>query len=109
VTEYFGKVRVANHFFGRFLGLMGRRQWPASHRGLFFPRCGSVHTFFTFLRPDLLFLDKNNKILRIHPSAKPWLVFFGPIHTYGCLELPQDTACQLGLHEGDFFDGPFNN
>jgi uncharacterized membrane protein (UPF0127 family) len=80
---------------------MGRNTWPEAYQGIYFPRCRSVHTFFTFLRPDLLFLDKNNKILRVYSSAKPWLMFFGPAHTFGCLEIPRGTAHQMGLKEGD--------
>jgi hypothetical protein len=83
---------------------MGQTEWPTAHQGIYFPRCGSVHTFFTFLRPDLLFLDKTNKILRVYPSAKPWRVFVGPVHTFGCLEIPRGAAQQAGLKEGHVID-----
>lgn len=106
-SEAFLQVRVAKTFFVRLIGLMGRTKWPSGHQGLYFPSCRSVHTFFTFLRPDLLFLDKNNKILRVVPSAKPWLIFFGPVHTYGCLELPQGASQQWGLREGTTIDKLF--
>ncbi len=101
------QIKVARTYLVRLVGLMGRTQWPLDHQGLYFPSCGSVHTFFTFLRPDLLFLDKNNKILRVVPSAKPWLIFFGPTHTYGCLELPQGASQQRGLREGTTIDELF--
>jgi len=97
-------VLHAESFRDRLIGLMGRLNWPPTHQGIYFPRCASVHTFFTFLRPDLLFLDKNNKILRVYLSAKPWLVFVGPTHTYGCLEIPQGASQQWGLKEGDVVD-----
>jgi uncharacterized membrane protein (UPF0127 family) len=101
------KVRVAKDYLTRLVGLMGKSKWSNGYQALYFPACRSVHTFFTFLRPDLLFLDKNNKILRVYHSAKPWLVFIGPAHTYGCLELPQGTAQQLGLLEGETITWPF--
>ena len=94
-------ILFAEGFGVRLMGLMGKTKWPAKHQGIYFPRCGSVHTFFTFLRPDLLFLDKTNKILRVYPSAKPWLIFVGPAHTFGCLEIPQGEAQLKGLKEGN--------
>jgi len=98
------KILTAKRFKHRLIGLMGRTVWPTGFDGIYFPRCRSVHTFFTFLRPDLLFLDKNHKILRIHFSAKSWLVFVGPMHTYGCLEIPRRASRYLGLKEGDVID-----
>jgi hypothetical protein len=98
------KILTAKSFKYRFVGLMGRTVWPGDFDGIYFPRCRSVHTFFTFLNPDLLFLDKNHKILRVHLSAKSWLVFVGPVNTYGCLEIPREASRRLGLKEGDVID-----
>ena len=95
------RVRRAEAFLIRLIGLMGRTMWPRGYVGLWFPRCRSVHTFFTFLRPDLLFLGKNNKILTIFPAAGSWRVFIGPSGTKSCLELPRGTVKRLGLKKGD--------
>ena len=102
--KYSPKILIAKNFTIRLFGLMGRTTWPINYDGIYFPRCRSVHTFFTFLRPDLLFLDKNHKILRVHLSAGPWLVFIGPIHSDGCLEIPRDSFRRFGLKEGDVID-----
>lgn len=92
----------ADSFGLRLTGLMGRKDWPVGVRGIHFPHCTAVHTFFTFLRPDLLFLTKNNKILTIFPSAGPWRFFFGPSGSRDCLEIPRGTVRKLGLKKGDF-------
>jgi uncharacterized membrane protein (UPF0127 family) len=99
-TKTFKKIYFARSFLARLIGLQGRTVWPKRYGGIFFPKCGSVHTFFTFLRPDLVFLDKKGKILKIIASAKPWRVFFGPSKTYHCLELPRGNAKKLGLKAG---------
>jgi uncharacterized membrane protein (UPF0127 family) len=80
---------------------MGKRKWPEGTRGFYFPECRSVHTFFTFLKPDILFLDKSQKILKIFPSARPWRIFWGPPTSRHCLELPSGAAHGMGLAEGD--------
>ncbi|HJT23410.1 MAG TPA: DUF192 domain-containing protein [bacterium] len=91
---------MAEGFFIRFRGLMARGRWPSTWRGIYFPRCASVHTFFTFLKPDILFLDKNLKILKIFPSAAPWRIFLGPSGSRHCLEVPGGSARRLKLKNG---------
>lgn len=94
-------VVIASGFWERFLGLMAASQWPMAHKGLYFLDCRSLHTFFMVLRPDILFLDKSRKILRIVPSAVPWRVFLGPVECRHCLELPEGTARRSKLRVGD--------
>ncbi len=92
---------MADHFFSRLTGLMGRIGWPSAYMGIYFPNCVSVHTLFTTLKPDILFLDKKHKILKIFPSAEPWRLFLGPPGTRHCLELPGEDAGRFGLSIGD--------
>ncbi len=96
-----GNILEARRFHERLLGLMGRRNWPSSHRGIWFPQCRSVHTFFTFLKPDLLFMDRNLNILEIFPSAGVWRVFVGPKGTTHCLEMPSGYVQSNQLKVGD--------
>ena len=93
-------IYIAKGFFSRLIGLQGRTDWPKRYQGVYFPKCSSVHTFFTLLKPDVVFLDKKGKILKIIASAKPWRVFFGPSGSRHCLELPRNRAKKLGLRPG---------
>lgn len=93
-------ILTAGTFWPRFLGLMGMRNWPPGAKGLFFPHCRSVHTFFTFLKPDLVFMDKTRTILEIVPSAGPWRLFWGPPESEHCLELPRGSCGKLRLKVG---------
>ncbi len=95
-------IKTAESFLERLVGLMGRIGWPERHQGLFFTDCRSLHTFFTFLEPDIVFLDKSLKILRIIPSAGSWRFYFGPRDCHHCLELPKGTAKKFGLVVGNF-------
>ncbi len=60
---------VADSFFTRFLGLMGRR--PSDYGLLLIP-CNSVHTCFMRYDLDVFFLDKDYKVLAIRRDMKPW-------------------------------------
>jgi uncharacterized membrane protein (UPF0127 family) len=99
-TGVLSGIRTCDSFIPRLLGLMGKGRWPEGCRGLYFPYCSSLHTFFTTLRPDLLFLDKNLKILRIIPKAGPWKAYFGPKGCRHCLELPEGSAKKRGISSG---------
>jgi uncharacterized membrane protein (UPF0127 family) len=71
---------------------LAKRTWPDAYDALWFPHCASVHTCFTFLRPDLLFLDRDYVILSLFSRAKPFRFWFGPSASYGCLEIPPGAA-----------------
>ena len=93
-------LRRATAFLDRLVGLMGRTRWPQDMGALHFPDCGSVHTFFTFLSLDIVFLDKGRKIIKIIPSTRSWRVYWGPRGTRHCLELPVGGAKRLGFKRG---------
>jgi len=93
-------IRTADSFGPRLLGLMGKREWPAGLKGLFFPHCRSLHTWFTFLKPDLVFMDKNRKILKLVLSAGSWRFYFGPSDCRHCLELPEGVVRRQRLKVG---------
>jgi uncharacterized membrane protein (UPF0127 family) len=94
------RVRTAEAFSTRLRGVMGMKKWPGEYDGLYFPNCGSVHTFFTFLALDIVFVDKGRKIIKIFPSTKSWRVYWGPRGTCHCLELPAGSTKRLGLTKG---------
>ncbi len=86
------RVKKAENIIIRFWGLMGTRKWPAGYDALWFPQCSAVHTFFTFCRPDLLFLDREYRVLSIHPQTAPWKIILGPMRCFGCLEIGSGEA-----------------
>jgi uncharacterized protein len=65
------QCRVADAFLLRLRGLAGRRRLPAGH-GLLLPRTRSVHTHFMRFAIDVVFLDEDDRVVRIVPRLKPW-------------------------------------
>ena len=65
-------MQVCHRFSERLIGLMFARKT----RVLFFPGTRSVHTFFVFCRPDIVFLDDKGTMVRIVNRAMPFRVFF---------------------------------
>jgi len=91
---------VADSFWSRGKGLIGRRRALEDY-GLVIRPCNAIHTFFLSFPIDVLYLDRQSRVLRILPSLQPWRI--GPIVWRGktVVELPAGTAAQTGTIIGD--------
>jgi len=88
-------VEVAPGTWGRFMGLMGRRELPVGAALLLEP-CNSIHMFFMRFAIDALFLDRQNRVRRVLPNLKPWRV--SPI-VFGARKVIELPAGTLGPDE----------
>lgn len=68
-----GNVNIADNFIYRFKGLMGRKGLDHGEALLIKP-CSSVHSFHMKFLFDVAFVDKNNRVIHIIHSMKPWLL-----------------------------------
>ncbi len=64
---------VADSFLVRLIGLMGQKQLPPE-RAMILSPCTSIHTFFMRFDIDVLFVDKDNKVIGVCVAMKPWRV-----------------------------------
>lgn len=64
--------RAANPWT-RLRGLLGRKPLePRAAEGLLIEPCASVHTFWMGYPLDLIFLDRNDRVLAICEKVLPW-------------------------------------
>ncbi len=63
----------ARTFFSRAVGLLGKRDMPL-HEALWIEPCGSIHTFFMLFPIDVLFLNRDYKIMKKISHLPPWRV-----------------------------------
>jgi uncharacterized membrane protein (UPF0127 family) len=85
--------------FARMRGLLGRSGLePGS--GMLIDAAPSVHMFFMRFPIDVVFLDRDWKVVRIVQALKPWRVA-GARRAVAALELPAGAAAEAGLVEGD--------
>ena len=66
------EILVARSPIARLLGLALRRR-PPGH-ALLLPRCRSVHTFGMRFPLDLIWLDRDGRVLRVDEAVPPWRV-----------------------------------
>jgi uncharacterized membrane protein (UPF0127 family) len=67
------RCEVADRFWTRFRGLMGRRELPPGHGMLFRPG-GSVHMFFMRIPLDVVFCDRDLRVVGVSERLRPWRV-----------------------------------
>ena len=99
-THSLVRVKTADRFFQRLWGLMGRKTWPPRFDALYFPDCRAVHTWFTFVGPDLIFIKADGIIVSIIPRAGAW-GFFGLVSARHCLEARPGFARRRRMRVGD--------
>jgi uncharacterized protein len=63
--------RVADTFWLRLRGLMGRTSLDPGE-GMLFEQNGSIHMFFMRIPLDVIFLDRESRVVKIARELQPW-------------------------------------
>lgn len=63
-------LRIATTFLSRFRGLMGT-PWIPENAGLMIKPCNSVHCFFMNFPIDVVFVDKEDRVVHIIHEMQP--------------------------------------
>lgn len=94
------KIIIADKFWIRMRGLMGRRDLE-ENEGLLLVPCNAVHMMFMRFPIDVIFLDKEFVVVKIIGNLKPWRT--SPIvhKAFQTVELRYGTAVKKGINDGD--------
>jgi uncharacterized membrane protein (UPF0127 family) len=93
------QCRFANSVLKRMVGLLNRKKF-APGEGLLFDRCYGIHTFGMRFPIDVVFLDKEYKVIRTVPALPPFRTCAVP-HAIYVLELPAGSIERTGTQAGD--------
>ena len=98
-TDLATRATVADGFFSRMRGLLGRSALPQGE-GLVIVPCKSVHAAFMRFPIDVLFLDRSG-VVRHAMQLMPWR--FSPVvpAAHLVLELPYGTIAAAATAPGD--------
>lgn len=91
----------ARTFWARGRGLMWRRSFPDGSALVIDP-CSSIHMFFMRFPIDVLYLNRDDRVVRVQPGIKPWRT--DPLWTRGAkyvIELPVGTLERTQTGVGD--------
>lgn len=95
-----GNALMANTFWSRLKGLLGRNTLPPEEALILQP-CSSVHTCFMKFSIDVVFLDQQGQVVKSHENLPPWR--FTPIvrNATTVVELPAGTIKAGDVKSGD--------
>lgn len=65
------KVDLADSTLKRMIGLMFSKDL-GERDGLLITPCNSIHTFFMSYNLDIVFLSRDNKVIKVIRNIKPW-------------------------------------
>ncbi len=99
-TQIADTCRIAKNFFPRFMGLMGKKNLSEGSCLIITP-CNSIHMFFMKIPLDIIFIDKNSKVLHIIESIKPWRISKIIRNSHSVIELPVGTLSKSKTTIGD--------
>ncbi len=98
-VELASALELADTPVTRMIGLLGRSGLQQG-QGMRFEPGGSIHTMFMRFSIDVIFLDGDDRVLKLVHSLRPWR-FARAGGTRALVELPAGTLEKLDIHPGD--------
>lgn len=98
----FLEILIADSFLTRLEGLMFRKKIPQT-TGLLLIPCNSVHMCFMRFAIDVIYIDKDYKILKVVKNLKPWIGLSICSKAWATLELNAGAADYYGFEAGKKF------
>lgn len=92
---------AAESFRTRLCGMIGRRFEKECFDGMFFRRCGSIHTWWMGCAIDAVFIDRRGQVVALYDRLKPWRLAFGGRGAETVIELPAGKAKETGVKKGE--------
>jgi len=93
------RCEIPESSYGRMRGLLGRDGLEPG-QGMLIDHAGSVHMFFMRFPIDVVFLDRDRKVVGVRHGLRPWRVA-GARRAVAALELLAGAAAQAGVEEGE--------
>ena len=94
------RIRVADRMLARLRGLLGRAE-PTDDEGLLIVPCTGVHTLGMRYPIDVVFMDRDGRIVRTCDALKPMRAIPWVRHAYVALELRAGSVARAGVRTGD--------
>lgn len=95
-----GKAYIADNFFLRLRGLIGRN--PEEMEALLIKPCSQIHTFMMSAPIDVVYLDKHGKVLKVEKNIPPSKCQKSVKYAKAVVEFPAFRAEQLNIQPEDY-------
>ncbi len=96
------EVTVANSYFPRLFGLLGKtKRWAQLGKALWIIPSSGVHTIGMLFPIDLIYLDKDKQVVHVEEYVRPFRISKVSLKTKSVIELPPYTIYRTGTQIGD--------
>lgn len=92
-------LKMVDTFFGRLRGLLATTSLKEGS-GIILKPCTQIHTFFMLYSIDVIFVDKDFKVLNVIENMKPWRISALLLKSLYAVELPSGTL-KGSVNSGD--------
>lgn len=97
------KVIVADDFYSRLKGLLGRNS-IGQEEALVIRPANSIHTLFMRFSIDVLFVDKENKVIGLRECLEPFMITPIFLNSRLVIELSSQTIQKTQTQIGDILE-----
>ena len=94
------RVKIADSFLGRLVGLLGRRSLKPES-GVWILPCNSIHTIGMLFTIDVIFVDRNLKVVGLRELVRPLSITRPNFRAESVIELPAHAIVKSGTEIGD--------
>lgn len=101
--ELVGDLMIADSIFSRMKGLLGKDSLPTGSALWLIP-CKGVHTFGMKFAIDVIFIDRENRVIAISDNMMPNRMTAIYPSAATVMELPAGTAAAVKLSAGDIIE-----
>jgi len=96
------EVTVANSYFPRLVGLLGKtKRWAQLGKALWIVPSSGVHTIGMLFPIDLIYLDRDKQVVHVEEYVRPFRISKVSLKTKSVIELPPHTIYRTGTQIGD--------
>jgi uncharacterized membrane protein (UPF0127 family) len=94
------RVRVADSFLSRMIGLLGKRSLKPDG-GVWIAPANSIHTVGMLFSFDLVMIDKDFRVVNVKEMVRPFRIVLPKLRAESVLELPAHTELRSRSEIGD--------
>jgi uncharacterized membrane protein (UPF0127 family) len=96
-------IEVAESASQKVKGLLGRPGLDDGH-GMLFKGAGSLHTLFMRFPIDVIYTDREGKVVKAVKAVRPFKLVTAPLRCHYALELPSGAILASRTEVGDYLD-----
>jgi len=94
-------IEVAESASQKVKGLLGR-ECLEDGQGLLFKGAGSLHTLFMRFPIDIIYANKQGKVIKTAKAVRPFKLVAAPLRCHYAIELPAGAISASNTQVGDF-------